>query len=331
MPESPTAGLRFREAVSAAIAAEMRADERVVVLGEDVAKAGGVFKATAGLYEEFGAARVFDTPISEVAILGTALGAAVTGMRPVAELMFADFAAVAMDQIVNEIAKFRFMCGGQSAVPLVIRSSCGGGIGFGAQHSQTLESTYMQAPGLLLACPSTPRDAYHLLRASIRNDNPVVFLEHKALYNVRDADDDQTPPPERLGQAAVRRSGRHVTIVATMMMVPRSLEAAAALAAEGIEAEVIDLRTLVPLDQKTLSASVARTGHVVIAEEASPAASWGSHVAAVLAEHDFASLRAPIVRVGEGNMPLPYSPALEAAAIPDAARIAAGVRKALKA
>jgi pyruvate/2-oxoglutarate/acetoin dehydrogenase E1 component len=319
----------FRDAIRDALAEEMRRDARVVLIGEDVGPAGGAFKETAGLFEEFGPTRVWDAPISEQAIIGAALGAAITGIRPVVNLMFADFALVAFDGIANQLAKYRFMSGGQFAVPVVIRAACGGGLSFAAQHSQTLEGAIIGMPGLRLVTPSTPADAKGLLRAAIRDDNPVIFLEHKALYNRI-----KTPVPDDLkviplGSARTARPGRDVTVVATMAMVYQAIEAAENLAADGIELEVIDLRSLAPLDSGAILRSLARTNRLVIVEEAPRSGGWGATVAALVQEEAFDSLDAPVTRVCLDDVPLPYSPTLEARAIPDAARIEGAVRRLL--
>jgi pyruvate dehydrogenase E1 component beta subunit len=328
MPSAPVE-VTLRDAIRTALAEEMRRDPSVVVLGEDVAAAGGVFKATAGLLDEFGPARVWDTPISEQAIVGAALGAALTGMRPVAEMMFIDFALVAMDGIANEVAKYRFMSGGQFAVPLVIRGACGAGLSFAAQHSQTMEAAFTSMPGLKVVAPSTPSDAKGLLKAAIRDDNPVVFLEHKALYSKLKEpvvpDGDVLP----LGKAALRRAGRDVTVVATMAMVHQALAAAEALAVEGVDVEVIDLRSLVPLDAEAIYQSVGKTSRLVIVEEAPRTGGWGATVAAQVGEHAFYLLDTPMVRLCIEDVPLPYSPSLEAQVVPNAARIARAVRRLL--
>jgi pyruvate dehydrogenase E1 component beta subunit len=329
MPSAP-GEITFRDAIRDGLAEEMRRDARVVLLGEDVAAAGGVFKVSAGLLEEFGPSRVWDTPISEQAIVGAALGAAITGMRPVAEIMFMDFALVTMDGIANEIAKYRFMSGGQFSVPLVIRGACGGGLSFGAQHSQTLETNFMSMPGLKLVAPATAADAKGLIKAAIRDDNPVIFLEHKALYTkIKEpiADADEVIP---IGQAALRRTGRDVTVVATMAMVHQALAAADELAADGIEVEVLDLRTLVPLDAEAILQSVARTNRLVIVEEAPRTGGWGATIAALVAEQAYDLLDGPVTRVCMGDVPLPYSPPLEAGVIPDSARITRVVRQLLQ-
>jgi len=319
----------YRDAIRDALAEEMRRDPRVVLLGEDVGPAGGAFKETAGLFEEFGPARVWDTPISEQAIVGAALGAAITGMRPVANMMFIDFALVALDGIANEIAKYRFMSGGQFNVPLVIRGACGAGLSFASQHSQTLETVFTSMPGLKVVAPSTPADAKGLLRAAIRDDNPVVFLEHKALYSrIKEplADEEIVVP---LGSARVARAGGDVTVVATMAMVHQALAAADILAAEGIDLEVVDLRSLVPLDADAIYRSLAKTNRLVIVEEAPRTGGWGATVSALVNEAAFDLLDTPITRVCVEDIPMPYSPPLEAAVLPDAARIARAVRRLL--
>lgn len=317
--------MTYREAVCKALADELRADPDVIFIGEDVAEAGGVFKVTPGLVEEFGPNRVRDTPISEQAILGAALGAAITGLRPVAELMFADFIPVAMDQIVNQIAKYRYMSGGQFIVPLTIRAAQGAAKGFGTQHSQCGESWLMNAPGIKILLPSTPTDAYGLLRGAIRENNPVFVLEHKGLYNLKeDVPDDTGPMP--LGQALVRRAGTDVTIVATQLMMHRSLEAAEILAAEGIEVEVIDLRSMVPLDKKTILTSLEKTNRLVIVEEAPHSAGWGGDIVSLAADEGLYWLDAPVKRVNMGEALIAYSPLLEDAALPNVKRIAQAVR-----
>ncbi len=317
--------MTYREAVCKALADEMRADPDVIFFGEDVAIAGGVFKVTPGLYEEFGPNRVRDTPISEQAIVGAALGAAITGLRPVAELMFADFIFVSMDQIVNQIAKYRYMSGGQFTVPLTIRAAQGAGAGFGTQHSQCVESFLMGCPGLKVVVPSTPADMYGLLRGAIREDNPVFVLEHKLLYNMSgDVPDDAGPLP--LGEAKVVRSGTDVTIVATQLMVHRSLEAAALLEKEGVSVEVIDLRCMAPLDKGTILESVAKTNRLVIVEEAPHSAGWGGDIVSLVADEGIYWLDAPIKRVNMGQALIAYSPPLEDTVVPNVGRIADAVR-----
>ena len=320
--------ITYRQAVTEALATEMRNDDSIVFFGEDVAKAGGVFKVTPGIYEEFGELRVRDTPISEQAIIGTALGAAITGLRPVAELMFADFIPVAMDQIVNQVAKYRFMSGGQFTVPLTIRASQGGGGGFGTQHSQCAESWLMNFPGLKVVVPSTPASMYGLLRAAIRDDDPVIVLEHKSLYNlVGEVDFDAAP--EELGKAEIVRQGDDITVVATQMMLHRALETADNLADEGISLDVIDLRTLVPLDGETILRSVQKTSRLLIVEEAPRLGGWGASVAALVADEGLFHLDAPIKRVNMENALIAYSPILEDEIIPNVARIEKAIRQLL--
>ncbi len=317
--------MTYREAVCKAIADEMRSDPDVIFFGEDVAIAGGVFKVTPGLYEEFGPNRVRDTPISEQAIVGAALGAAITGLRPVAELMFADFIFVSMDQIVNQIAKYRYMSGGQFTVPLTIRAAQGAGAGFGTQHSQCVESFLMGCPGLKVVVPSTPADMYGLLRGAIREDNPVFVLEHKLLYNMTgDIPDDAGPL--KLGEAKVVWAGSDVTIVATQLMVHRSLEAAALLEKDGISVEVIDLRCMAPLDKDTILESVAKTSRLVIVEEAPHSAGWGGDIVSLVADEGIYWLDAPIKRVNMGQALIAYSPPLEDTVVPNVGRIADAVR-----
>jgi len=316
--------MTYREAVCKALADELRSDPNVVFFGEDVAVAGGVFKVTPGLVEEFGADRVRDTPISEQAIIGTALGAAITGLRPVAELMFADFILVAMDQLMNQVAKYRYMSGGQFKVPLTIRAAQGGGNGFGTQHSQCGESWLMNFPGMKVLSPSTPVDAYGLLRGAIREDNPVFVLEHKGLYNLKgDVPADTAPMP--LGKAAVVRQGRDVTIVASQLMMHRSLEAAKQLAGE-IDCEVIDVRSFVPLDTATILASIRKTNRLVIVEEAPHSAGWGGDIASLAADAGLYDLEAPVKRVNMGSALIAYSPPLEDEVVPNISRIVAAVR-----
>ena len=321
------AQLSYREAVSAAIAQEMRRDESVVFLGEDIAAAGGVFKTTEGLLDEFGPLRVRDTPISEQAILGAAAGAAMTGLRPIAEIMFSDFFAVCWDSVVNQIAKTRFMSDGQCSFPLVIRSANGGGARFGAQHSQSVENWAMAVPGLKVVAPSNAADVKGLLAASIRDPDPVLFFEQKSLYGIKsDVPDGEHVVP--LGQAAVAREGSDVTIVALAAMVPRALKAAEALQSEhSISAEVIDVRSLVPLDTTTIFASVSKTGRLVTVEENPRLCGWGAEVSSLVAEELFWDLDSPIIRVTTPHIPLPSADALEDAVMPSPARIVENVLK----
>jgi pyruvate/2-oxoglutarate/acetoin dehydrogenase E1 component len=317
--------MTYREAVCKALADELRTDENVIFFGEDVGAAGGVFKVTPGLFEEFGPNRVRDTPISEQAIIGAALGAAITGLRPVAELMFADFIFVCMDQIVNQVAKYRYMSGGQFTVPLTIRAAQGAGAGFGTQHSQCVESFLMSCPGLKLVVPSTPADVYGLLRGAIREDNPVFVLEHKLLYNMTGEVPDDAGPM-KLGEAQIVRSGTDVTVVATQLMVNRSLEAAVELEKEGISVEVIDLRSLAPLDKDTILDSVAKTNRLVTVEEAPHSAGWGGDIVSLVADEGIYWLDAPIKRVNMGQALIAYSPPLEDTVVPNVGRIADAIR-----
>ncbi len=322
------AEMTYRDAVAYGIAQEMARDPSVVFLGEDIGSAGGVFKATVGLQERFGKGRVVDTPISEQAILGAAMGAAMTGLRPIAEIMFSDFFAVCWDIVANEIAKARYMTNGQVALPLVIRSGNGGGARFGAQHSQSVENWAMAIPGLKVVAPSTPSDVVGLLAAAVRDPDPVLFFEQKSLYATKgDVPDGELV--DELGKAAVVRHGPAATVVALAAMVPRALAAADELAREGIEVTVIDLRSLVPLDVTTVATSVAATGHLVTVEENPRLCGWGAEVASIVAEENLFDLDGPIVRVTTPHVPLPAADALEDAALPNVARIVEGVRRSL--
>ncbi len=322
------AEMTYRDAVAAAIAQEMERDPSVVFLGEDVAAAGGVFKATVGLLDKFGPERVVDTPIAEQAILGAAMGAAMTGLRPIAEIMFSDFLAVCWDLVANEIAKTRYMTNGQVSLPLVIRTGNGGGVRFGAQHSQSVENWAMMIPGIKVVAPSTPRDVIGLLAAAVRDPDPVLFFEQKSLYATK-GEVEEGEIVDELGRATVVREGRDVTIVALAAMVPRAQAAAELLAAEGIDAAVIDLRSLVPLDVTTIANSVVATGHLVTVEENPRLCGWGAEVASIVAEECIFDLDGPIVRVTTPHVPLPAAEALEDAAMPSPERIVAGVRHSL--
>jgi len=318
------AELTFRDAVRSALVQEMERDERVVLLGEDVGP-GGVFKTTPGLVDRFGRERVWDTPISEQAIVGGAMGAAMGGMRPVAEIMFSDFYATCWDLVANEIAKTRYMTGGQVTLPLVVRgSNGGGGLGFGAQHSQSAESWAMCVPGLKVACPSTPADMKGLLAAAIRDEDPVLVFEHKGLYpSVGEVPDGDHVVP--LGRAAVVREGADVTLAGLAFTVGACLEAAERLAGDGVEAEVLDLRTLVPLDAAAVLASVAKTNRLVIAEEGPGQLGWSAALAAIVADEAFDDLDAPVTRVCGGAVPLPAAGVLEDEVNPSARRIVEAV------
>ncbi|MFF0014155.1 alpha-ketoacid dehydrogenase subunit beta [Streptomyces sp. NPDC005374] len=317
--------ITYREAVAEGIAREMRRDPAVVCLGEDIGEAGGVFKTTAGLFKEFGPERVWDTPISEQAIVGAAMGAAMTGIRPVAEIMFSDFLACCWDYLANEIPKVRYMTGGQVTVPLVVRTANGGGLGFGAQHSQATENWALTVPGLKIAAPATPADVTGMMAAAIRSDDPVVFFEHKALLATKGP----PPPPDHvveLGRAAVVREGADVTLVALASMVPVALKAAALLAADGIDVEVVDLRCLVPLDMATVLASLGRTSRLVVVEENPYQGGWGATVVSVVADEGFGLLDAPVRRVAGECVPLPFADALEEQVIPTVDKVVAAVR-----
>ncbi len=323
------AELSYREAVAHGIAQEMRRDPRLVMLGEDVGPAGGVFKTTVGLIDEFGPDRVRDTPISEQAILGAAMGAAMTGVPVIAEIMFSDFLAVCWDIVANEIAKSRYMTNGQVSFPLVIRTANGGGVRFGAQHSQSVENWPMMIPGLKVVAPSTPVDVVGLLAAAIRDPDPVVFFEHKGLLATKG----EVPDGEivdRLGTARVVREGTDVTIAALALMVPRALEAAERLAQDGISAEVIDVRSLVPLDTRTLLDSVAKTGRFFTVEENPRLCGWGAELVSIVAEEAFWDLDGPSVRITTPHVPLPAAAALEDLAMPSAHRIYVTVSKSIE-
>ena len=315
----------YAQALNMALREELQRDSRVVLMGEDIAVHGGVFGITRGLLTEFGASRVRDTPISESAFIGLAVGAAMTGLRPVAEVMYVDFMLVAADPVMNQAAKMRYMTGGQVSVPMVIRTQQGGGRGNAAQHSQSLDALFAHVPGLKVVLPSTPADARGLLKAAIRDDNPVVFIEHKLLYPTRGEVPD-VQPPMALGIADVKRSGSDVTVVALSRSVLHALEAAQTLAQEGISVEVIDPRTVRPLDVETIVASVRRTNRLVLVHEAVGFGSVLSEIAATIQELAFDWLDAPIVRVSGADAPIAHSKPLEDAQLPNPARIAAAIR-----
>jgi pyruvate/2-oxoglutarate/acetoin dehydrogenase E1 component len=322
------AELTYREAVARAIAQEMEHDPTVFFLGEDVAHAGGVFKTTEGLLDRFGPDRVRDTPISEQAIIGAAMGAAMNGLRPIAELMFSDFFAVCWDIVANQIAKARYMTNGQVELPIVIRTANGGGVRFGAQHSQSVETWMMAIPGLKVVVPSTARDMIGLLAAAVRDPDPVIVVEPKVLY----ASKMEVPDGEivdRLGVATTVRSGTDATVCALGAMVRKATEAAERLESEGVSAEVIDVRSLVPLDVRGILDSVGRTGHLVTVEENPRLCGWGSEIASIVADEAFFDLDGPVVRVTTPHIPLPSADVLEDAAIPSVERIVDGVRRSL--
>jgi pyruvate dehydrogenase E1 component beta subunit len=314
------AELNYREAVAYGIAQEMRRDPALVMLGEDIAAAGGVFKTTVGLVDEFGPDRVRDTPISEQAILGAAMGAAMTGVPVIAEIMFSDFLAVCWDIVANEIAKSRYMTNGQVSFPIVIRTANGGGVRFGAQHSQSVENWAMMIPGLKVVAPSTPEDVVGLMAAAIRDPDPVVFFEHKALMGtkapVRDGE-----IVDELGTAKVVREGTDATIAALALMVPRALEAAERLALDGISAEVIDVRSLVPLDTRALLGSVEKTGRFFTVEENPRLCGWGAERVSIVADEGFWHLDGPSIRITTPHIPLPSAASLEDIAMPSVERI----------
>ena len=325
------AQLTYREAVAAALAQEMTRDERVILFGEDTAAAGGVFNTTEGLLAQFGPRRVKDMPISELAILGAAMGMAMTGVKPVAEIMFSDFLACCWDYVANEIAKTRYMSDGQITLPLVILTLNGAGARFGAQHSQSVENWAMAVPGIKVVAPSNAADVKGLLAAAIRDPDPVLFFEHKFLLSSKcEVPDGEHLVP--LGKAAVLREGSDITVIALAAMVPKALKAAETLAAEhGISATVIDLRTLVPLDTRTLLRESARTGRVFTVEENPRLCGWGAEISSIIQEEAFSALKQPIVRITTPHLPVPASDQLEDAVVPSVARIVAEIRQAMKA
>jgi acetoin:2,6-dichlorophenolindophenol oxidoreductase subunit beta len=323
------AQLTYRDAVARAITQEMERDPNVVFLGEDVGGAGGVFKATVGLLERFGPVRVRDTPISEQAILGAAMGAAMTGLRPIAEIMFADFFAVCWDLVANQIAKSSYMTSGQVSFPLVIRSGNGGGLRFGAQHSQSVENWAMAVPGLKVVAPSNPTDVIGLFAAAVRDPDPVMFFEHKGLYSSKG----EVPDGEivdTLGSAKILRSGADATIVALAAMVPRAVTAAEALAERGIDAGVIDVRSLVPLDTRTILGEVSKTGRLFTVEENPRLCGWGAELVSIVAEECFNYLDGPPLRITTPHIPLPSADALEDMAIPSVERIVTTIERAMQ-
>jgi pyruvate/2-oxoglutarate/acetoin dehydrogenase E1 component len=324
------AQLTYREAIAAALAQEMTRDERVVLFGEDTAAAGGVFKTTEGLLAQFGPRRVKDMPISELAILGAAMGMAMTGLKPVAEIMFSDFLACCWDYVANEIPKARYMSDGQITLPLVIRTLNGAGARFGSQHSQSLENWAMAVPGIKVVAPSNAADAKGLLAAAIRDPDPVIVFEHKYLLSSKC----EVPEGEHLvplGKAAVVRSGSDITVIALAAMVPKALMAAEILAAEhGISATVIDLRTLVPLDTQTLLRESARTGRIFTVEENPRLCGWGAEIVSIIQDEAFGLLKQPIVRITTPHVPIPASDQLEDAVLPSVPRVVSEIRQALE-
>lgn len=320
--------MAYAHAVNLSLMDALRADDRVIVLGEDVAEAGGSFKVTRGLLESYGATRVIDTPISEATIVSAAVGAAMSGLRPVVEIMFMDFITLAMDALVNQAAKARFMFGGKTSVPMVVRTPHGGGLSAGPQHSQCLEAWFAHVPGLKVVCPSTPQDAYSLLRSAIDDPDPVIFVEHKGLYGLRGDVDSSVKVP--IGHAAVVRQGRALTLVSYGATVAVCLSAAKQLAEKnGIDAEVIDLRTLQPWDKATVLASVRKTHRVAIVHEAVQAFGVGAEIAACIAEEAFDELDAPVMRVGAPFMPVPFSRSLEKQYAVDETKVLAAMHRLL--
>jgi 2-oxoisovalerate dehydrogenase E1 component beta subunit len=317
----------FLQAITAALEDELESDERVVLLGEDVGVMGGAFRVTKGLQERFGPDRVIDTPLAETAIVGASIGMAISGMRPIAELQFADFISCAYDQLVTEAAKLHFRFG--IAVPMVVRGPSGAGVGAGPFHSQSPEGVFAHIPGLKIVCPGTVQDAYDLLRAAVADPNPVLFFEHKKLYRSLRGELERRPATADLGVAAVRRQGADVSVITYGGMLPTSLDAAAALEEEGIDVEVVDLRTVAPLDMETVGASVRKTSRVVIAHEDTLSSGIGAEVAARLADGEFFSLDAPLLRVAAPDCPVPTAPALEAAYVPTVERIREAVKACL--
>ena len=316
-------------AIRDAIAQEMRRDDKVFIMGEDIEVLGGIFGCTRDLAKEFGTERVRNTPITEAAFVGAGIGAATAGLRPIVELMYMDFTYVAMDQILNQAAKIRYMFGGKAKVPLVIRGQQGIGRGNAGQHSQSVESLFMHIPGLKVACPSTPAEAAGLLRTAIRDDNPVIFFEHKALYATKGEVPDDPDFAIPFGQAAVKRAGTDVTIVANLLYVSKALEAAEILAKEGISAEVIDPLTLVPLDIDAIVRSVTKTGRLITVHEAHREGGWGAEVAAQVTERAFRYLDAPPIRLGAKMCTLPFNLGLENAVVPQVEQIVRAARQAL--
>src|ERR1700674_5858281 len=323
------AELSFREAIAAGIAQEMERDPTVYFIGEDVAAGGGAFQGPVGVLDRFRHARVRDTPISEQPIVGAAMGAAMTGLRPVVEIMFSDFLATCWDMVANQVAKTRYMTDGQVSLPLVIRTANGGGSRFGAQHSQSLENWAMAVPGLKVVAPSTPADAKGLLAAAIRDPDPVLFFEQKSLYGVK-GEVPEDEHVERLGEALVRRTGKDCTIIALAAMVPRAMQAAEKLEDMDIDATVVDVRCLVPLDTRTLLAEIVRTGRLFTVEENPRLCGWGAEIASIAADECFDDLDGPIVRITTPHVPLPAADVLEDVAMPSVERIVATVRKSMK-
>ena len=317
--------MSYGEALRDALRSQMLKDDRIFIIGEEVGRYGGIFGVTQGLYEEFGEERLIDTPISEAGFIGAAVGAAMTGMKPVAEIMFTDFALVAMDQIVNQAAKIKYMFGGKAQMPLVIRIPTGTGRGAAAQHSQSLEAWFAHIPGLKVVMPSTPYDAKGLLISSLWDNNPIIFIEHKMLYKTTG----QVPVEDYsipIGKADVKREGEDVTIIATLMMLNTALNAANTLAEEGISVEIIDPRTIFPLDKQSIIDSVKKTNRAVVVHESTKSGGIGGEISAVIMEEAFDFLDAPVMRCAGLDVPIPFSPDLEKIVVPDESQIIASVK-----
>lgn len=329
MTQSATRTRTFVQALNEALDIAMARDPNVYMLGEDIGEMGGDFGVTRGLWAKYGDARVRDTPLSEAAIIGASVGSAMLGMRPVAEIMFADFIGECYDQLVNNAAKMHYMFDGQFKAPIVVRTACGGGFGGGPHHSQSVEGWFLNVPGIVLVAPSTPADAKGLLLASIENDNPIIFLEHKALYRIKgDVPEGYYTTPLR--KAAVARAGGDVTVVATMKMVHEALAAAAELEKEGVSVEVIDLRTIRPYDAETVLASVRKTGRAVVANEAPKIGGLAAELSATISEECFHDLKAPVTRVAGLDTPIPFSLVLEKYILPGKEQVIAGIRSVMK-
>jgi pyruvate/2-oxoglutarate/acetoin dehydrogenase E1 component len=318
--------LTYAQAINEALRQCMKEDERVILLGEDIGVYGGVFQVTAGLLNEFGPERVIDTPIAEAGFTGASVGAALTGMRPVVEIMFIDFTTVAMDMIINQMAKMHYMFGGRGKVPMVLRINIGAGRGTAAQHSQSFHALFMHIPGLYVAAPATPYDAKGLMIEAIRNDNPVVFVEHKKLY-VEKGDVPEEGYTIPFGQADIKREGSDLTIVATHALVTRSLNAAEEVAKEGIDVEIVDPRTLVPLDRSAILESVKKTGRLLVADEGHKTCGVAAEISAMVAEEAIYYLKAPVARVCSPDTPVPFSPPLEQAYIPDVKDLVPAIKR----
>lgn len=329
MTQATTRTRTYVQALNEALDIAMERDPNVYMLGEDIGEMGGDFGVTRGLWAKYGDARVRDTPLSEAAIIGTSVGSAMLGMRPVAEIMFADFIGECYDQLVNNAAKMHYMFDGQFKAPIVVRTACGGGFGGGPHHSQSVEGWFLNVPGIVLVAPSTPADAKGLLLASIENDNPIIFLEHKALYRIKgDVPEGYYTTPLR--KAAVARAGSDVTVVATMKMVHEALAAATELEKEGVSVEVIDLRTLRPYDAETVLESVRKTGRAVVANEAPKIGGLAAELSATISEECFHDLKAPVVRVAGLDTPIPFSLVLEKYILPGKEEVIAGIRSVMK-